>query len=898
MEDKELLARRAKNAVISRDFNLAIRLYTNLLQDDEKNIIYLNELGNLYMKANDDSKALVCFQKILSFSPDNFEAMNAMGGIYRRMGKYQESIDILQNALKTKINPAQVYYNLGFTYKLMEKYDEAVNCFENVISANPTDVLAYNHLGTIYAAQNNHEKAVAEYKRGLQVDPNHPILQFNMAKSLESLNDDMSAIQAYETALRARPGWQDAVIAYSDLLLGHRKTKAAGELVQNSIALHPKDAGLYVQMGKILMRQSNFDKAASSFEIANRLVSGNAETLKSLAEAFEKTGKKEEAVSAIKNAEKLEPENNEIKKSAASVYLSANKISDAGNIIRELGRKNSRDCELLDLAGQYCILSGKDEMAERYASKINSVDSNYDAYLYSFASRYFQKGNYEKAKEKVKSFIDDNMKNVPAWILLGQVDELLGNSNEALDDFSTAVAFDPNNYLAGKLAKEIGRKVDAEVEKNNAGNEMSEKSASFEDSQEISLDEFGFDDEESGADNADSSSGTSKMNETEKSDNSEEKFSQEGLSEENNTDIFAIDNETPLFEDSSELGTEDDSLEEDENQENEEESNENAQDKVENSEDFSSIDDSEDSENKNAAVISDNAEDSGNIEKSEDSAENSERAEESGNSGNSECAESSEDSENSISSESSGTPGNTQNLDDLLGGDSDVENSTSEVENTATESGANGSDVSISVNGDFSGENKSEEAEKSEKSEEAEDSEIAENPENTVSSENNVADTNPEMEAEQETSSTAEQAYDSLVGQVSEILPKITSLIENPSEVEKFKKELDLFKRLRELGESLPFEQRARFLAGRVRILLDYIIARLSGKAGLLTTAVQIREECNLPVDNIKEAMNGANRKDIINVLKDMESLTSYLEDKNLSKALIIAAEEVVDKLD
>ena len=44
-------------------------------------------------------------------------------------------------------------------------------------------------------------------------------------------------------------------------------------------------------------------------------------------------------------------------------------------------------------------------------------------------------------------------------------------------------------------------------------------------------------------------------------------------------------------------------------------------------------------------------------------------------------------------------------------------------------------------------------------------------------------------------------------------------------------------------------------------------------------------------------AINGNNRRDIINVLKDMENLTFYLGDKNLSKALIVVAEEVVDKL-
>lgn len=462
MEDKEIVLRRAKNAVISRDFNLAIRLYKSLLQEDVKNIEYLSALGNLYMKNNDDEKALPYFQQILTFYPNNFEAMNSMGGIYRRMGRYQDSIEILQKALETKINPAQVNYNLGFTYKLMKNYSEAIDAFENVIAVNPTDVLAYNHLGTIYAAQNNHEKAVATYKRGLQIDPNHPIIQFNLAKSLEAMHDDTSAIQAYDAALRAKPGWQEAVIEYAKLLLNHRKTRLAGELVQNAIGLHPQDFGLYAQMGQILMRQSNFKKAASSFEIANRLVSGNAENLKNLAEAFEKLGKKEEAVLTIKKAESVEPEDEKIKKSAASILLTAEKYREAAEVIRQLGSANKNDCEVLDLAGQYSILIGRNDSAQNFASKIKKIDPDYVIYLYSFASRFFQKGNLEAAKETVKAFIDENMKNIPAWLLLGQIDEKLGNSEEALDDFSTAVAFDPNNFLAEKLAKELGNKIDSE----------------------------------------------------------------------------------------------------------------------------------------------------------------------------------------------------------------------------------------------------------------------------------------------------------------------------------------------------------------------------------------------------------------------------------------------------
>lgn len=857
MDDKQIVLRRAKNAVISRDFNLAIRLYKSLLQDDVKNIDYLTTLGNLYMKNNDDEKALPYFQQILTFYPDDFEAMNSMGGIYRRMGKYHESIDILQKALETKINPAQVNYNLGFTYKLMSDYTDAVECFENVIAANPTDVLAYNHLGTIYAAQNDHEKAVATYRRGLQVDPNHPILQFNLAKSLETVHDDTSAIQAYEAALRAKPGWQEAVVAYAKLLLAHRKTKLAGELVQNAIGLHPQDAELYAQMGQILMRQSNFEKAASSFEIANRLISGNAEILKNLAEAFEKLGRKDESVSTIKKAEKINPDDEKIKKAAASIYLTAEKYAEAAEVIRQIGALKKNDCEALDLAGQYSILIGKNDSAEKFASKIRTIDPEYEAYLYSYASRFFQKGDFSSAKENVRKFIDENMKNVPAWLLLGQIDEKLGNPEEALDDFSTAVAFDPNNFLAGKLAKEIGSKIDAEKSA-----QKTEKSGSDElsGSQEISLDEFGFsENEKSGSPEEKIVPAEEKTAEpaAEISADSTEDLAEE-LSKENKTDVLKLDDENALFEDSEKT---------------EEEAGLDLLDA-----ETSATDESvEEISLPTTDEIAENAPEKSENDLPAEKLENSENAE------NIENAENTENAENAAETEN--LPENKAELD------AEPESSVSSVkpENEPENSEKSEAFVDIEKSGD---------SEKSKDSEEKQDAEETVAPEETeITEKTDCSEKNEVPEEAGSGDEKAETAYENLVGQVSEILPKLTPLLGNNEEAAKFQKEIELFKRLRQFGELLPFEQRAKFLAGRVRLLLDYIIARLSGRPGLLRAASEIRRKHNLPVDSMETAINGSNRPDIVNVLKDMESLTFYLEDKNLSKALIVAAEEVVDKL-
>lgn len=865
MEDKEIVLRRAKNAVISRDFNLAIRLYKSLLQEDVKNIEYLSALGNLYMKNNDDEKALPYFQQILTFYPNNFEAMNSMGGIYRRMGRYQESIEILQKALETKINPAQVNYNLGFTYKLMKNYSDAIDAFENVIAVNPTDVLAYNHLGTIYAAQNNHEKAVATYKRGLQIDPNHPIIQFNLAKSLEAMHDDTSAIQAYDAALRAKPGWQEAVIEYAKLLLNHRKTRLAGELVQNAIGLHPQDFGLYAQMGQILMRQSNFKKAASSFEIANRLVSGNAENLKNLAEAFEKLGKKEEAVLTIKKAESVEPEDEKIKKSAASIFLTAEKYREAAEVIRQLGSANKNDCEVLDLAGQYSILIGRNDSAQNFASKIKKIDPDYGIYLYSFASRFFQKGNLEAAKENVKAFIDENMKNIPAWLLLGQIDEKLGNSEEALDDFSTAVAFDPNNFLAEKLAKELGNKIDSEK---TSRDEKKPDDSALSGSQEISLDEFGFGDDENAASEEKSlETHEPAPDEPENSNDSAGlEDSTEDLKVEDKTDVLALDEKSALFEDGEKDSESDDEISLDEIDKNTDEFKEDEEILPE-PEENAALNEPEDSAEKHADNLNPEEfktqEENGasKIEIKAEPVKSSETTPAAEKNAPAERAEPSE-SERAEPSESVGQAEASEQTE--------LAEPTEPTEKTEKTAGSE---------------------QETELPEEIPPYGDSEHSEDLSDEKDSFA---PDAAAERK---EAETAYETLMSQVSDVLPKLSSFIDSSEEEAKFQKEIELFKRLRQFGEQLPFEQRAKFLAGRVRLLLDYIIARLSGRPGLLRTASEVRRQNNIQENDMQIAINGNNRRDIINVLKDMENLTFYLGDKNLSKALIVVAEEVVDKL-
>lgn len=449
MEERDLVLKRAKNAVLSRDFSLALRIYNSLLKDDPENKEYLSAVGNIYEKTNSDAMALGYFQKILKNSPNDFEALNHIGGIYRRLKMYNEAIEVLKKALATGKNTSEVNYNLGFTYKTMGKNQEAIECFEQVISENPSDVLAYNHLGSIYYQKRDYIKSISTYKLGLQIDSNHPILQYNLAKSYEAIKDEQNAVKSYETALRAKPGWIDAVKDYAALLIRQNKTKPALDLVQNSLELHSDRDDLKILEAKIYYYQCNYQEAEKILDILSRKNRPELEAFALLAIVREAKGKYNEAAQAIMNAEEICPEEHlfRITEIAAGIMLSAKRFEEAHSRIVILS-DNRNFIPSLDLQGQMAICTGREENLDSLRAKIIGSKPDYQKFYTNWGYRFLQKGKYNEAKKYFKKHIELNRKAIMDWLYLGTADERLGYFESAAEDFNMALNIDPANFLA------------------------------------------------------------------------------------------------------------------------------------------------------------------------------------------------------------------------------------------------------------------------------------------------------------------------------------------------------------------------------------------------------------------------------------------------------------------
>lgn len=902
MDNKELVLNRAKNAIISRDYSLAVRLYTGLLNNEPNNIKYLSEIGSIFVKAGNDAKAIPYFEKILAISPNNFNALNSLGGANRRLGKYDSAVLYLKKALQTGENNAEANYNLGFTYKTMGKTEEAINCFEDVIALNPMDVLAYNHLGSIYADKKDFDKAISSYKRGLQVDPNHPILQYNLARSYEGVKDDGSAVQAYESALKAKPGWQDAVSSYAKLLIAHRKTKVAAEAVRNSIALHPEDADLHNLLGKILILQGDYEQAIATCQKADFIKPNTSDYLNTLATSYEKAQLNEKALETVSKAVKLDERNLEAKKNLIYIQLSSGLVDEAFSNLNQFSEDWQSTPELLNLAGQYYILKNQDSEAENLQKKSLSLDSSYTQSYSDYALRYKQINKFDKAKDQVKNAIDENMKDVSAWILQGQIEEAMGEMEQAEESYSTAMAFDPNNVLAKRLYKSANQKNTAKksaeialqsdggtVVSGTTGNVISSQDVG----EEISLDEFGFDTEEinsesEGAETASQEDMDSITDEASEDVTDEFNESLDSLKDEENQDVLEMDTENALFTDMEgdliQATEEDEALAEAE-QAIPEEVEEGIEEEVGGDDakaDVSLVDESDSDEKLpedfvlSETVLDDNqAADSFSDDFVSEETTQKEPAHEEA-SQNDEDEAIPEEENNEI--EDALDFGNPNFSFNNLYNKSDI---------PEEKAGLSEEDATMIAESVQDAQNSAQKANEAAEKAWLAAQNAADAAQATDQAENYI----------REVAETAveEAASKAVLKHIEKMLPSFEKMAEATDGSNKYEKEIALFKKLREICENLPEPQRTEFLESKTRVVLDYLISRLSGKKGLLKTIDAMNDLLKLP--QVHDVMIEDEREASAVLVKKMEEVTGDLTDPTLTKALSDLCEDLLIKL-
>ena len=134
-----------------------------------------------------------------------------------------------------------------------------------------------------------------------------------------------------------------------------------------------------------------------------------------------------------------------------------------------------------------------------------------------------------------------------------------------------------------------------------------------------------------------------------------------------------------------------------------------------------------------------------------------------------------------------------------------------------------------------------------------------------------------------------------------DMLDKISRILNDDNMAKNYAAELELFKKLRVLSSFLPEKDKNSFECCRMRMVIEYIIQKMSGKRGLLITAESLiksgvlGEEYNRQLEDCceEELSNDLIR----HVISDMKKLAQGLEDKYLCTAPCVSADSILEQI-
>jgi len=182
---------------IDNNLTYAIKLFEQAIKVFPEDKDFYNNLGYLYIKNNEEQKALECYKKVLQIDP-NFEiAKRNYLFLAEKLGlkdniiiRYNNLLKILERSIKSG------------------KLDDAKETAKQILDIFPKDVIAKFYLANVYYSQNKIEDAIRLYEEIIISHPENLNARYNLSLALMKKNEFDEAEKHLQYVLSKDPNNQ------------------------------------------------------------------------------------------------------------------------------------------------------------------------------------------------------------------------------------------------------------------------------------------------------------------------------------------------------------------------------------------------------------------------------------------------------------------------------------------------------------------------------------------------------------------------------------------------------------------------------------------------------------------------------------------------------------------
>jgi tetratricopeptide (TPR) repeat protein len=295
------------------------------------------------IQKNDFTGAETLLRKAIDKDPNNHQAWSYqasfdLGFVLNRLARTDESIAAYRKSVAAKPDVFESNLNLGLML-VRTNNPEAEQFLHTATTLKPTDHIeegqARAWLALAHLLENKKpEEALQAYRKASELTPKDPEPHLSAGLLHERQKEFSDAEAEYKQALALDPHSTDprnteAAIGLTNLYMKSGRLGDAAPLLRRLAAERPDDAGIHLQLGRVLAAQGNKDDAIAEIQTSLKLAPADSDAQRDLAELLVESKKLPDAEQIYRDLIKGHPNDAELHQLLGEVLLKERKYPDA-----------------------------------------------------------------------------------------------------------------------------------------------------------------------------------------------------------------------------------------------------------------------------------------------------------------------------------------------------------------------------------------------------------------------------------------------------------------------------------------------------------------------------------------------------------------------------------------
>jgi len=273
----------------------------------------------------------------------------------------------------------------------------------------------YYNQGKFFQEQKEYEKAISFYQDAIGIDEKYFPAWHSIADLHYNNENWIEALKFYNHLTDIDSSKSDFYYKLGNININLERYNQALKMYQKAWVINPEEKLYDLKMANTLYLCNKIGDAIENYTSIVEHYTDWVQPKYELAVIYYKLGRKYQALILLEQARELDSSNEKILNILGSLYQEINDIDKAIDVYLKI--------ELINPS-----------------SKIN---------MHNLACAYYQCGDLENAKDKLHILLNSH-ESVQSYVLLGLINEKLGNHEEAINIYEKAINLDPFN-LSGYL---------------------------------------------------------------------------------------------------------------------------------------------------------------------------------------------------------------------------------------------------------------------------------------------------------------------------------------------------------------------------------------------------------------------------------------------------------------